>query len=164
VTYADDLLAANASYANDRQHAPMSHKPAQQLAVVACMDCRVPPVEVLGLKLGDAHVMRNAGAVASDDVIRSLAISQRLMDTRHVVVMVHTGCGMLNADEPAFRRRILEETGQTPPWSMQPYTNLEADLRSSLQRLRTSPFLPYRDSIHGFVYDTETGRLTLVRD
>jgi carbonic anhydrase len=134
-------------------------KPARRVAVVACMDARLDLFGILGLAPGDAHLIRNAGGVATDDVIRSLAISQRKLGTREVVLVHHTDCGMLTFTEDEFRRELLEETGVKPAWVAEAFTDLDADVRSSMRRITTSPFIPHRDRVRGFVYDVETGLL-----
>jgi carbonic anhydrase len=134
-------------------------KPARKVAVVACMDARLDLFGILGLKPGDAHLIRNAGGVATDDVIRSLAISQRKLGTRDVVLVHHTDCGMLTFTEDEFRRELLADAGMSPPWAAEAFTDLDADVRSSMARIRNSPFVPHRDNVRGFVYDVDTGRL-----
>jgi carbonic anhydrase len=136
--------------------------PARKLAVVTCMDARVMPVRVLGLSLGDAHVIRNAGGIATDDAMRSLAVSQRLLGTEEVIVIHHTGCGMLNFDDGEFRRRLEAETGVAPAWSEDGPDTIEQGVRDSVARIKASPFLPHRDKVRGFIYDVETHRLTEV--
>jgi carbonic anhydrase len=123
------------------------------------MDARLDLFGILGLAPGDAHLIRNAGGVATDDVIRSLAISQRKLGTREVVLVHHTDCGMLTFTEDAFRRELLDETGIKPAWVAEAFTDLDADVRSSIARIRSSPFLPHRDAVRGFVYEVETGTL-----
>jgi carbonic anhydrase len=123
------------------------------------MDARLDLFGILGLRPGDAHLIRNAGGVATDDVIRSLAISQRKLGTREVVLVHHTDCGMLTFTEDEFRRELLEETGIKPAWVAEAFTDLDADVRSSIARIRSSPFLPHRDAVRGFVYEVETGSL-----
>ena len=139
-------------------------RPAKRVAVVACMDARLDVFRLLGLREGDAHVIRNAGGVVTDDVIRSLTISQRLLDTEEVMLVHHTKCGMLNLPDEEFRREIQRETGTEPPWSTEAFDDLEADVRRSIARVKASPFLPSRQSVHGFVYDVENGRLTEVSE
>ena len=119
------------------------------------MDCRLDPLAILGLKPGDAHVLRNAGGVVSDDVIRSLAISQRKLGTRAVRLIHHTDCGMLSLSDDEFRAELQRETGIAPGFAIESFTDLEADVRQSIQRVRSSPFLPHRDDVTGFVYDVE---------
>jgi carbonic anhydrase len=123
------------------------------------MDARLDPNAVLGLQEGDAHVIRNAGGVVTDDAIRSLAISQRLLGTEEVVLIHHTGCGMLTFDDDEFKRSIQDEVGIKPTWSAESFGDLEEDVRQSVARIRASPFIPRKDSIRGFVYEVETGRL-----
>jgi carbonic anhydrase len=134
-------------------------KPARRVAVVACMDARLDLFSILGLKPGDAHLIRNAGGVATDDVIRSLAISQRKLETREVVLVHHTNCGLLMFTEDEFRAELQADTGLKPTWAAEAFTDLDADVRNSMQRIRTSPFIPHRDQVRGFVYDVETGTL-----
>jgi carbonic anhydrase len=127
------------------------------------MDARLDLFGILGLQPGDAHLIRNAGGVATDDVIRSLAISQRKLGTREVILVHHTDCGMLTFTEDELRREFLDETGMKPSWSAEAFTDLDADVRSSMQRIRLSPFVPHRDQVRGFVYDVDTGVLREVR-
>jgi carbonic anhydrase len=133
--------------------------PARKVAIVACMDARLDPLSVLGLQLGDAHVIRNAGGLITDDEIRSLAISQRLLGTEEVVLIHHTDCGMLGLDDDAFKRQLREEAGSEPPWPPGGFSDLEQDVRESIERVKSSPFIPNRDSVRGYVYEVETGRL-----
>jgi carbonic anhydrase len=123
------------------------------------MDARLDLFGILGLEAGDAHLIRNAGGVATDDVIRSLTISQRKLGTREVILVHHTDCGMLTFTEDELRNELLQETGVKPPWSAETFTDLDADVRSSMQRIRTSPYIPHRDRVRGFVYDVDTGVL-----
>jgi carbonic anhydrase len=139
--------------------APHTPVPARHVAVVACMDARLQLFPMLGLKPGDAHLIRNAGGVATDDVIRSLAISQRKLGTREIVLVHHTDCGMLTFTEDEFRENLMEETGMRPPWATEAFPDLDADVRNSMQRIRTNPFIPHRDKVRGFVYDVNTGEL-----
>jgi carbonic anhydrase len=144
--------------------APLDNpKPARHVAVVACMDARLDLFGILGLKPGDAHVIRNSGGTATDDVIRSLTISQRMLDTRSIVLVHHTHCGMMSFTEDALRAQLLEETGATPPWSAEAFGDPEADVRNSLKRIRISPFIPHRDDVRGFVYDVDNGQLREVK-
>ena len=136
--------------------------PARKLAVVACMDARLNVFEMLGLELGDAHVIRNAGGVVTDDTIRSLTISQRRLGTERIVLVHHTDCGMLSFTEDEFRRDLMADTGMKPPWAVEAFTDLEADLRQSMARVRQSPFLRHRDDVRGFIYDVDAGTLTEV--
>ncbi len=133
--------------------------PARKLAVVACMDARLNPFEVLGLERGDAHVIRNAGGVITDDAIRSLAISQHLLGTEEIVLIHHTDCGMLSFTDDDFRERMREATGEEPTWTANAFADLDDDVRESIRRLERSPFIARKDSIRGFVYDVDTGEL-----
>jgi carbonic anhydrase len=134
-------------------------KPRKRLAVLACMDARLDPARILDLSEGDAHVIRNAGGVASDDAIRSLAISQHLLGTEEVVVIQHTDCGMLTIAEHDFKRQLAEAAGQEPAWPVHAFSDLEGNVRDSVRAIRESPFIPNTDSVRGFVYEVETGRL-----
>jgi carbonic anhydrase len=155
----DDLLASNRSYAASFDKGDLAPAPARKLAVVTCMDARMNVYALLGLSEGDAHVIRNAGGVVTDDAIRSLAISQRLLGTEAIVVIHHTRCGMMSFTDDAFRAEIEQETGIKPPWAAEAFTDLEGDVRQSIARIKASPFLPHKDSVSGFVYDVETGEL-----
>jgi carbonic anhydrase len=126
---------------------------------VACMDARLDPARILGLEEGDAHVIRNAGGVVTDDEIRSLAISQRLLGTEEIVLIHHTDCGMLTFADDEFRRQIQDDTGVKPEWPAEAFSDLEEDVRQSIARIEASPFVPRKDSIRGFVYEVESGRL-----
>ncbi len=134
-------------------------QPAKKLAIVACMDARLEPLQVLGLEVGDAHVIRNAGGVITDDEIRSLAISQNLLGTEEIVVIHHTDCGMLKFTDEEFKRQLEEDFGHRPGWDPGAFDDLEGNLRDSIARIKASPFLPSKDSIRGFIYEVETGRL-----
>lgn len=155
----DELLANNEAYVASFDKAELPLPPAKKVAVVACMDARVNVYGALGLEEGDAHVIRNAGGVVTDDEIRSLAISQRLLGTEEIILIHHTDCGMLTFSDDEFRRAIEEETGIKPEWAAESFTDLEADVRQSIARIKSSPFIPRKDSIRGFVYEVETGRL-----
>jgi carbonic anhydrase len=159
----DELLANAERYAKafDRGDLPMP--PAKRVAVLACMDARLNPYGLLGLSEGDAHVIRNAGGVVTDDEIRSLAISQRLLATEEIILIHHTDCGMLTFKDEDFRRQIQEDTGIKPEWAAEAFDDLEEDVRQSIARIKASPFIPKKDGIRGFIYDVETGRLTEVR-
>ena len=133
--------------------------PAKRLAVIACMDARLNPYGLLGLTEGDAHIIRNAGGVVTEDAIRSLAISQRLLGTEEIVLIHHTDCGMLTFRDDEFRRQIQEDTGIKPAWAAEAFDDLEADVRQSIERIKASPFIPRKDNVRGFVYDVKTGRL-----
>ena len=158
----DELLANAERYAEafDRGSLPMP--PAKRVAVLACMDARVNPYGLLGLSEGDAHVIRNAGGVVTDDEIRSLAISQRLLGTEEIILIHHTDCGMLTFKDDDFRSQIEQETGIKPEWAAEAFGDLERDVRQSIARIKASPFIPKTDAVRGFVYDVETGRLAEV--
>ncbi len=137
--------------------------PAKRVAVLACMDARLNPYGLLGLSEGDAHVIRNAGGVVTDDAIRSLTISQRLLGTTEILLVHHTDCGMLTFTDDSFKADIQSDTGIKPHWSPEAFADLEDDVRQSIARIRTSPFVPNRDAVRGFVFDVATGRLTEVK-
>lgn len=153
----DDLLASNATYAAGFS-GPLPMPPAKAVAVVACMDARLDVYRLLGLAEGEAHVIRNAGGVVTDDVIRSLAISQRLLGTREVVLVHHTDCGMLTFTDAQFRQQLQQETGSEPGWSSEAFDDLDEDVRRSAQRITASPFVPH-GAVRGFVFDVATGAL-----
>lgn len=155
----DELLANNETYSSRFDKGDLALPPAKKVAVVACMDARLDPARVLGLTEGDAHVIRNAGGVVTDDEIRSLAISQRLLGTEEIVLIHHTDCGMLTFSDDDFRRSIQEETGIKPEWAAEAFGDLEEDVRQSIARIKASPFIPRKDAIRGFVYEVETGKL-----
>ena len=155
----DDLLRNNEAYADGFDKADLPLPPAKKLAVVACMDARLNPYAILGLKEGDAHVIRNAGGVVTDDEIRSLAISQRLLGTEEVILIHHTDCGMLTFTDDEFKASIQKDTGIKPEWAAEAFPDLEEDVRQSIARVKASPFVPRKDSVRGFVYEVETGRL-----
>ena len=157
----DELLQNNQRYAESFQ-GPLPMPPSRQLAVVACMDARLNVYALLGLAEGESHVIRNAGGVITDDEIRSLAISQRLLGTREIILIHHTDCGMLTFTDDAFKAGIHEETGIKPPWAAESFADIDADVRQSIARIKASPFIPNKSSIRGFVYDVRTGRLNEV--
>lgn len=157
----DELLANNASYAATFQ-GPLPLPPSKGVAVVACMDARLDVYRVLGLNEGEAHVIRNAGGVVTEDEIRSLAISQRLLGTREIILIHHTDCGMLTFTDDAFKKSIQDETGIRPPWAAEAFPDEEADVRQSIARIKANPFVPHRDSVRGFVFDVATGKLAEV--
>jgi len=159
MTATDELLAHNEAYvaAFDKGELPLP--PAKKVAVVACMDARLNVYGALGLSEGDAHVIRNAGGVVTDDEIRSLAISQRLLGTEEIILIHHTDCGMLTFTDDQFKASIEAETGIKPEWAAEAFGDLEQDVRQSIARIKASPFIPRKDSIRGFVYEVETGRL-----
>lgn len=159
MTATDELLANNEAYASSFDKGDLPLPPAKKVAVVACMDARLNPQGVLGLQEGDAHVIRNAGGVVTDDEIRSLAISQRLLGTEEIILVHHTDCGMLTFTDDAFKSRIQEETGIKPPWAAEAFADLDEDVRQSIARIKASPFIPVKNSVRGFVYDVTTGRL-----
>jgi carbonic anhydrase len=159
VSVIDELVRNAASYAESSSRGDVPGTPAKRLAIVACMDARLDPVRVLGLRDGDAHVIRNAGGVITDDAIRSLAISQRLLGTEEIMLIHHTDCGMLTFTDDDFRRRIQEETGVTPEWAAETFDDLDGDVRQSIARIEASPFIPKKHAVRGFVYEVETGRL-----
>ena len=157
----DELLENNARYAESFT-GPLPLPPARKLAVVACMDARLDVYSLLGLREGESHVIRNAGGVITDDEIRSLAISQRLLGTEEIILIHHTDCGMLTFTDDAFKRSIQDETGIKPEWAAESFADLDEDVRQSVARIKASPFVPHKDSIRGFVFDVATGRLNEV--
>ena len=159
MTVTDELLQNNAEFARNFSKGDLPMPPGKGLAVVACMDARLNVYALLGLAEGQAHVIRNAGGVVSDDVLRSLVISQRLLGTREVILIHHTDCGMLTFTDDEFKRQIQDETGIKPEWAAEAFNDLDEDVRQSIARIRASPFIPRKDSIRGFVYEVETGRL-----
>ena len=159
MTATDELLANNEAYAASFDKNELPLPPGKKVAVVACMDARLNVYGALGLAEGDAHVIRNAGGVVTDDEIRSLAISQRLLGTEEIILIHHTDCGMLTFTDDEFRNSIQEETGIKPEWPAESFSDLEADVRQSIARIKASPFIPNKDSIRGFIYEVETGRL-----
>jgi carbonic anhydrase len=161
MTVTDELLANNAKYAEDFS-GPLPLPPAKHIAIVACMDARLNVYGALGLNEGEAHVIRNAGGVITEDEIRSLAISQRLLGTTEIVLIHHTDCGMLTFTDDEFTKSIQEEVGVKPPWAAEAFPDVEEDVRQSLARVRNSPFIPKKDSVRGFVFDVATGRLNEV--
>ena len=154
----DEYLANNARYA-ETFSGPLPLPPSRPVAVVACMDARLDVSRVLGIAEGEAHVIRNAGGVVTDDVIRSLAISQRLLGTREVVLVHHTDCGMLTFTDDAFADQLRADTGETPGWTAQAFDDVAEDVRRSIERIRGSRFVPHTDAVRGFVFDVATGRL-----
>ena len=155
----DDLLRNNEAYAAGFDKSDLPMPPATKVAVVACMDARLNPYGILGLQEGDAHVIRNAGGVITDDEIRSLAISQRLLGTEEIILIRHTDCGMLTFTDDEFKRSIQDDVGIKPDWAAQAFGDLDEDVRQSIARIKASPFLPHKDAVRGFVYEVETGRL-----
>ena len=155
----DEFLKNNESFAEDFDQGDLPLPPAKKVAIVACMDARLNPYPILGLSIGDAHVIRNAGGVITDDEIRSLAISQHLLGTEEVMLIHHTDCGMLTFNDAEFEQKLEEETGRRPEWSPRSFPDLETDVRDSIQRIKESPFIPKKDEVRGFIYDVKTGRL-----
>ena len=155
----DDLLRNAEEYAASFDKGDLPLPPAKGVAVVACMDARLIPTKVLGLEEGDAHVIRNAGGVVTDDEIRSLAISQRLLGTTEIVLIHHTDCGMLTFTDDEFKRSVQDDTGIKPEWAAEAFSDLDEDVRQSIARIQASPFIPHKDSVRGFVYEVETGKL-----
>jgi carbonic anhydrase len=162
VSVTDELLRNAESYAKSFDRGELPLPPAKRVAVLACMDARLNPYGLLGLAEGDAHVIRNAGGVVTDDEIRSLSISQRLLGTEEIILIHHTDCGMLTFTDDEFRRQVQEETGIKPPWPCETFDDLEEDVRQSIARIKSSPFIPRKESVRGFVYDVRTGRLSEV--
>ena len=155
----DELLHNNSAYAADFDHGDLSVPPAKKLAVVACMDARLNVYALLGLREGEAHVIRNAGGVVTDDVIRSLVISQRLLGTEEVVLIHHTDCGMTTFSDDEVKAQIYAETGLRPAFAFEAFPEVALDVRQSIARIQASPFVPKKGGIRGFVYEVETGKL-----
>ena len=158
MTVTDELLANNARYA-ETFTGPLPLPPSKHLAVLACMDARLDVYRILGLGDGEAHVIRNAGEVVTDDEIRSLTISQRLLGTTEIILIHHTDCGMLTFTDDGFKRSIQDELGIKPPWSAESFGDLQEDVRQSIARIKASPFIPHTEAVRGFVFDVATGRL-----
>jgi carbonic anhydrase len=158
VSVTDEYLANNARYAKTFS-GPLPLPPSRHIAVLACMDARLNVYALLGIEDGESHVIRNAGGVVTDDEIRSLAISQRLLGTREIVLIHHTDCGMLTFTDDGFKRQIQDETGLKPEWAPESFTDLDEDVRQSLARIQASPFIVHKDSVRGFVFDVATGLL-----
>jgi carbonic anhydrase len=158
VSTTDELLRNNEDYVARFDKGDLPLPPAKKIAIVACMDARLNPYGALGLQEGDAHVIRNAGGVVTDDEIRSLAISQRLLGTEEIVLIHHTDCGMLTFTDDEFKRSIQDETGIKPEWAPESFGDLDEDVRQSKARIEASPFIPHKN-VRGFVYEVETGRL-----
>jgi carbonic anhydrase len=159
VSQIDELLHNSRTYTERFAAGDLPAPPARQLTIVTCMDARVNPYAIFGLRDGECHVLRNAGGVVTDDVIRSLTLSQRALGTREVLVVMHTRCGLAGLDDAEFRAQLQADVGQAPSWSTHAFDDLDAAVRESLGRLRGSPFLVHRDAVRGFVYDVETGAL-----
>ncbi|MEV6637544.1 carbonic anhydrase [Actinoplanes sp. NPDC051470] len=159
MTVTDDLLANAERYAASFDKGDLPLPPAKHVAVVACMDARLNPYGLLGLTEGDAHVIRNAGGVITADELRSLAISQRLLGTTEIILIHHTGCGMLTFTDDEFKAAIQADVGIKPSWAAEAFADLDEDVRQSIRRILDDPFIPVKDSVRGFVYEVETGRL-----
>ena len=157
----DEYLQNNDVYA-ETYAGPLPVRPSRHMAVVACMDSRLKIFGLLGMGDGESHVIRNAGGVVTDDVIRSLAISQRLLGTTEIILIHHTDCGLLTITEDSFKEAIAGETGIRPPWAVEAFTDVYADVRQSKARIVASPFVPHKDAIRGFVFDVATGKLNEV--
>ena len=160
----DTFVANNERYAASFDKGDLPSPPASRAAVVACMDARLSPYAVLGLSEGDAHVICNAGGVVTDDVIRSLTISQRMLGTNEIILIHHTDCGMLTFRDDDVKAQIEADTGIRPSFALEAFQDLDADVRQSIARIKASPFIPNKDSIRGFVYEVETGRLREVKE
>ncbi|MEY3625118.1 carbonic anhydrase [Aquiluna borgnonia] len=154
----DEFLKNNEIYAQTFQ-GPLPLPPAKHIAVLACMDARINVYAALGIQEGESHVIRNAGGVVTEDEIRSLAISQRLLGTKEIILIHHTDCGMLTFTDDAFKQSIHEEVGVKPAWAAEAFSDLDADVRQSVARIKNSPFIPHKDSVRGFVFDVATGKL-----
>jgi carbonic anhydrase len=159
MTETDELVRNNEAYAASFGKSGLPLPPGRKLAVLACMDARLDPARVLGLEEGDAHVIRNSGGVVTDDALRSLAISQNLLGTEEIVLIHHTDCGMLSFTDEELAQRFEQETGSRPEWRAHAFSDLEQDVRDGIERIKASPFVPRTDSVRGFVYEVETGRL-----
>jgi carbonic anhydrase len=159
VSVTDDLVRNSESYAATFDQLTLSMPPHGYVAVLACMDARLDVYALLGLRLGEAHVIRNAGGVVSEDAVRSLLISQRLLGTREIVLIHHTDCGMLTFRDDDVKAQIEVETGIRPPFALEAFPDVESDVRQSLARIRANPFIPYKDRVRGFVYEVESGRM-----
>ena len=155
----DEFLANNEVYAGKFTKGSLPMPPAKQIAVVVCMDARLETGALLKIVEGDAHVIRNAGGVVTDDVIRSLTISQRLLGTREIMLIHHTDCGMLTFTDADLNQQILDETGIKPPFAMEAFADLDADVRQSVARVKTSPYIPHKEEVRGFVYNVKSGQL-----
>jgi carbonic anhydrase len=155
----NELLANNAAYAEAFDQSDLPMPPGKKVAVIACMDARLNVYGALGLREGDAHIISNAGGVVTDDEIRSLAISQRLLGTEEVILIHHTDCGMLTFTDDEFKRAIQDEVGIKPEWAAEAFSDVDEDVRQSIARIEASPFIPRKDSVRGFVFDVKSGAL-----
>jgi carbonic anhydrase len=162
VTHTDQIVLNNRAYAAQFAKGHLSHRPVRPVAVVTCMDARIDVHRALGLEEGDVHVMRNAGGVVTDDVIRSLLISQRLLGTREVLLIHHTNCGMLGFTDDGLKRQVQADVGIRPPFALEAFPDLDEDVRQSIARVQASPFVRHKDAVRGFVYDVATGLLSEV--
>ena len=158
----DQYLENNKKYAANFQ-GPLPLPPKNQIAVLACMDARLNVFAALGIQEGESHVIRNAGGVVTDDEIRSLAISQRLLGTKEIILIHHTDCGMLTFSDDGFKKTIQEETGIKPEWAAEAFSDLDEDVRQSVARIKQSPFIPHTDQVRGFIFDVATGLLNEVK-
>lgn len=159
MTATDDLVANDESYAAQFDKGDLPMPPAKKVAVLACMDARLDPARVLGLEEGDAHVIRNAGGVVSEDAIRSLLISQRLLGTQEIILVHHTDCGMLTFTDDQVKAAVETDTGLRPSFALESFPDLDADVRQSINRIKANPFVPNKQSVRGFVYEVESGKL-----
>ena len=159
----DELVANNEAFANAQPSGHLDVRPNRKLAIVTCMDSRIDVFAALGLKGGEAHILRNAGGVVTDDVIRSLAVSQRKLGTREVMLIHHTNCGMQSLTDDGFRAELQQATGVAPAFAIESFTDVEANVRQSILRVRRSAFIPHRDRVRGFVYDVDTHLLAEVQ-
>lgn len=159
----DELLKNNERYAASFDKGGTPLPPARGIAVVACMDARLHVSAILGLEIGDAHIIRNAGGVVTDDAIRSLVISQRLLGTKEIILIHHSDCGMVTFSDDAVKAQIKEDIGIRPPFALEAFPDAADDVRQSIARVKASPFIPHRDNVRGFVYDVSTGRLNEVQ-
>lgn len=164
VSVIDELLANNTVFADRHGHHQLDIRPSRRIAIVACMDSRLDIFAALGLKEGEAHVLRNAGGSVTDDVLRSLAISQRCLGTTEIMLIHHTDCGMQRMTDDGFRAELQRSVGMAPTFAIESFADVDADVRQSIMRIRHSPFLPHRDRVRGFVYDVVTGHLRELRE
>ena len=163
MTVTDDFLKNNEGYAEGFGKGELAMPPATHVTIIACMDARLDPARVLGLEEGDAHVIRNAGGVVTDDAIRSLAISQRLLGTKEIILIHHTDCGMLTFADDDVKAQIEQDTGIRPPFALESFTDVDDDVRQSIARINASPFVPEKGHLRGFIYDVKTGKLREVK-
>jgi len=164
VSVTDEFVRNSARYAETFAWGDLPMPPGKRVAVLACMDARINPYGILGLSEGDAHVIRNAGGVVTEDAVRSLVISQRLLGTTEIVLIHHTDCGMLTFRDDEVKAQIEADSGLRPSFALEAFSDVEADVRQSLRRVRANPFIPRRDAVRGFVYDVRSGRLDEVQN